>query len=169
MTYRLPQIKKTFALQLVCPTGLMISPPASTISLCLRVCVFLFQCQAAGIINGTPPEYQLSWFARKRGKKNMYLLTHRLLSVSKKAAKSSSSFGTGFFLLLRSPLFPDVRLTLQKCCHFPISVTRTIISISASMTWKQTKTECLCVYVVSNPPVSNHWVGDSHKLHFRSL
>lgn len=148
----------------------MISPPASTISLHICVCwmCFQFQCLAAGMINGTPPEYQLSRFAGKEEKKHVFIDWLPVDSL-RKALKSSKILGTGFFSLLRSPLFPDMLLTLQKCCHFPISVPRTIISISPSMTWKQTKTECLCMCVVSNPPVSNHWVGDSHKLCFRSL
>lgn len=45
---------------------LMISPPASTISLQVCLVCFQFQCLAAGMINGTPLKYQLSRFAREK-------------------------------------------------------------------------------------------------------
>lgn len=151
MTYRLPQIKKTFALQLVCPTGLMISPPASTISLCLRVCVFLFQCQAAGIINGTPPEYQLSWFARKREKKKtcIYWLTGFWVSQKKQrkapqvlAPASFCSSGALYFLmcvsLCRNAAISPFQLPAQSSAFLPLwHENKLRLSASACM-WSQT-------------------------------
>lgn len=149
MTYRLPQIKKTFALQLVCLTGLMISPPASTISLCLRVCVFLFQCQAAGIINGTPPEYQLSWFARKREKNHVFIDSQAFECLKKSSEKllvlapaSFCSSGALYFLmcvsLCRNAAISPFQLPAQSSAFLPLwHENKLRLSASACM-WSQT-------------------------------
>lgn len=93
-------------------TSLMIS----TIS--LHVCVFVV-CFSVVMINCTPREYQLLRFARKE---NTHPSTGCLLTLSEKQRRAARFLALAsffFFLLLRSPLFPDMLLTLQKCCHFP--------------------------------------------------
>lgn len=108
-------------------TSLMIS----TIS--LHVCVFVV-CFSVVMINCTPREYQLLRFARKE---NTHPSTGCLLTLSEKQRRAARflALASFFFFCSSGALYFLICFSLcRNAAISPISVPRTIISISPSMT-----------------------------------
>lgn len=148
----------------------MISTAAvSTVSWCL--CVVVFSVSLLGSRykknNNTPTKYQLSRFERKGGK---HVFIDWLPVDSQRSNEKQLNSWHWFLFASREPSiswYASHSAEMLPFSHFSYPHNHQHFCLPDMKTNEDWVPLRVCV--VSNPPVSNHWVGDSHKLHFRSL